>query len=154
MIKDFKLEIVENKYSIKIENIEYFIYESYIKNGTGYTFRIYTNSKCRTKRENYFITENYDNIVVVGKKYNYLLIKKKDSFEYDITLYNKDILKLELDYTHVNALFMYIYINDKNIASYYGDINNPNKIFLNEIELCKKIIRKKKIIKLNDNMVL
>jgi len=153
MEKDYKIHIVENNFSIIIENKEYYIYESYILNGSGYTFRIYNNSKCRKGRENcYGIDANNNKIVIVGKKYNYLLIKKKDSFEYDINTYTKDILRLEILYykgTINPYTFKCIFFNDEKLATYASDINNPDKLFLNEIELRKKIIRKKKIDNLN-----
>jgi hypothetical protein len=123
-------------------------------NGTGYTFGIYINSKRITERDNYFSINYGEKIVIIGKKYNYLLTTKKDSFEYDIITYDKDILRLGIDNPHGKVIYEYIYLYDEIIEAFYGgDINNSDKKFLSEIELCKKIIRKKKIIKLNDNMV-
>jgi len=152
MKSEFKLEFIENEYSIIIENKEYYIYESYILNGSGYTFGVYINSNRIKKRENYCCIEYNNKIVIIGKKYNHLLIKKKDLFEYDITTYTKDILRLEINYLQGNNgpyIFKCIYLNDEKIVTYSDDINNPDKLFLDEIELLKKITRKKKIIKLN-----
>jgi len=152
-MNDSKIKIIENEYSIIIENKEYYIYESYILNGSGYTFRIYKNSKRENERKNCFFINDGEKIVLVGKKYNYLLIKITESFEYNITKYNKDILRLDFDYKKGNNylyLFKSIYLNDKTLVIYGDNINNPDIIFSKEIELRKKIIRKKKISKITN----
>lgn len=153
MNNEYKIEYVENNFSITIEDKDYYIYESYILNGSGYTFGVYINSKRRKHREKCYSIENDSKIIVVGKKYNYLLTKKKDSFEYDIITHTKDILRLEILYyegTKNPYTFRCIYLNYDPLVTFGADIDNTDKMFLDEIELCKKIVRKKKIIKLNN----
>ena len=63
------LKIIENKCTIEIENKKYYLYESYIVNGTGYTFRIYANSKYSRERSNCFWSLSSDRIVILGEKF-------------------------------------------------------------------------------------
>ena len=141
------MEIVENNFTIKIEGKAYHIYESYIKNGTGYTFRIYVTAKHRKERENCFWYTGSKEIVVIGKEYNYMLIIKKDCFEYDIVKYDKTILRLEKEDNILS-----IYLNFDRFYAFYDSKDDYNTSLWNyDIEYRKKIIRKQKLKKIEND---
>ncbi len=137
---EFKVQ--KNDFSILIENKIYHIYESYIINGTGYTFAIYKSSKKCQRRENYYIIGlNFNEIVIIGKKYNYMLIRNENKFEFDVIKYNKNILRCVSTTTSHS-----IYLNDEKILSFYGS----NKLFEEDMKICENIVRKQKLIKINN----
>jgi len=140
------MEIVNNNCVIKIEGKAYHIYESYIKNGTGYTFRIYVTAKHRKERENCFWSTNSKEIAVIGKEYNYMLIRKKDCFEYDIIKYTKDILRLESEGTTLS-----IYLNSDRFYAFYDSVDDYyTELWKYDIEYQKKMVRKQKLIKIEN----
>jgi hypothetical protein len=138
-----EMRIVTNTFLIRIEDKDYFIYESYIKNGSGYTFAIYKSSKLNQRRDNYyFIDYSYKQIVIIGKEYNYLLVKNdyNNKFEFNLIKYDKNILKCVCDDSSK------IYLEDKKIYECYG----IEKLFKNDMLICKNMIRKEKLIKINE----
>lgn len=142
-----KLEIIKNDCVIEIENKKYYIYESCILNGTGYTFRIYANSKYRRERHNCFWNTSSGRIVIIGKKHNYLLNRKGEELDYEIIKYDKNILKLEI--TEIKGYKYYsIHLNDIILFNYCENKNIKN-IWNNEIDSRYKIMIKQKITTLN-----
>lgn len=138
-----EFRIIENTFSIKIENKIYFIYESYIENGTGYTFSIYKSSKMCQLRNDYYTIDRYNKFVIIGKKNNYLLIKhyRKNKLKFRTIKYDKTILKCVSDKKSHD-----IYLNNERLVSYYGS----NKLFEKDMKICENIIRKQKLIKINN----
>lgn len=134
-----ELEFVENTFSINIEGLEYFLYESYIKNGSGYTFSVYKSHKMSYLRDNVFIINLiYDDriIVIIGKRYNYILRRKDgDMFDFELQQYEKWQLCLKKD------KFNSIYLNENELVKYFSNDDFWDK----EIELCNKIKRIRKI---------
>ena len=142
-----EFSIVDNNVSIKIEGKMYYIHESYILNGTGYTFGIYKSSKMYQSRDNVFqITSNYSQFVIIGKKYNYLLVKNKEEFGYTINKYKKNILKIISDSFKQCA----IYLGNTKLVSFYANIKELD-IIKNESEIINKIIRFDKLKEINKN---
>jgi len=78
------MEIVNNDFTIEIEGEIYHI-------------------------NDYYLINDFNEIVIVGKKYNYLLIKDKNKFEFDVIKYDKNILRCYND----NDAF--IYLNGKKL---------------------------------------
>lgn len=143
------IDFIENNLTIKIEGEIYYLYESYIVNGTGYTFRIYKSSKHCQERDNcYIIGTGDDKIVIIGNKYNYLLIRNKDYkiFEFFITKHEKHNLR----FVQEQNLYS-IYLNENRLVSYYAS----DPIFEKEIEAYKKAykkcVRREKLKKLKKN---
>ena len=131
-----------------LENKKYYLYESYIKNGTGYTFCIYANSKYSRERNNCFWSLSSDRIVILGKNNNYILYRKNDSFEFDVIKFDKDTLKFEILLINNTKIYP-IYLNDSQLFC-YGESNNISNIWNDEINNRNKIIRKQKLINLNN----
>lgn len=143
-----KLEIIKNDCVIEIENKKYYIYESYILNGTGYTFRIYADLEHNKERHNCFWDISSGKIVIIDKKYNYLLNRKGKELDYEIIKYDKNILKLEI--TEIKGYKYYsIHLNDF-ILFNYGENKNIKNIWNNEINNRYKIMIKQKITTLNN----
>lgn len=135
-----KIKLVENNFSIKIEGKLYHLYESYIKNGTEYTFAIYKSAKMYQRRTNYYIIGFiYDKIVIVGEKYNYMLLRK-DKFEFNVVKYDKLELRC---YVNVTS---YIVLNNNIILNFWGS----EKLFKSEMLICENILRKRKLMKINE----
>ena len=135
------MEIVNNDFTIEIEGEIYHIKESYIVNGTGYTFAIYDSVSNNFARIDYYLVNHHFNeIVIVSKKYNYLLIKDKNKFEFDVIKYDKNILRCYND----NDAF--IYLNGKKLMHAHRDI----ELFEKEMLICKQLDRKEKLIKINE----
>jgi hypothetical protein len=135
-----KIEFVENNFSVKIEGKTYHIYESYIKNGSGYTFAIYKSSKICQRHTNYYIIGfYYDKIVIVGKKYNYMLLRDSNKFEFNVVKYDKIELRCYVDVTS------YIILNDNVILNFFGS----EALFKSEMLICENILRKKKLMKIS-----
>lgn len=134
------MEIVNNDITVEIEGLIYVIKESYIVNGTGYTFAIYDNSRACVRNNYYLVNFDFSDIIVVGKKYNYYLIKDKDKFEFDVIKYEKNVLKC------YNDNGGYIYLNGKKLMHNYSDI----ELFENDMLICKQLERKEKLIKINE----
>lgn len=141
-----EVEYITNNFLIKIEDKDYFIYESYIRNGTVYTFSIYKSSKCYGMRNNYFpLDALMKNIVIIGKKYNYILERKKENFIYEITKYSKNVLKFyEEDFMFIISL------NNDILSKSSGNDNITHALIKEEIKLRNNSIRKQKLQKINE----
>ena len=116
LIETYK--VVKNEFTAIIEDKVYYIYQTSILNGTGYTFSIYTSSKMKHYRKNCYQIDFDKRIIIFGNKYNYILTKKKDSFEYDLTEYSKDILKEDIEVKDRYNIVT-IYLNGDKLISYY-----------------------------------
>lgn len=142
------LKIIENKCTIEIENKKYYLYESYIVNGTGYTFRIYANSKYSRERSNCFWSLSSDRIVILGEKYNYILYRKNDSFEFDNIKFDKNTLRFDILKLNSHKLYS-ICLNESELFC-YGENERNSKLWDKEINNRNKIIRKQKLINLDN----
>ncbi len=137
--------MIEEYFSIKLEDKIYHIYESYILNGTGYTFRIYKSSKMCQERDNCFIIDIHNSkIIIIGKKYNYLLIKE-ELFSFSITKYKKNVLKFIID----GKMNCGIYLEDEKLVSYYAD-DDLLKMIKSETEIINRNLRFEKLKKINN----
>jgi hypothetical protein len=89
--------------------------------------------------------------VIVGKEYNYMLIRKKDCFEFDIIKYNKEILRLDIE-VKLGQKYPYMSYSIKlneNVFIEHGS-DSDNNLWEKESELRKKKNRKEKLIKINN----
>jgi hypothetical protein len=138
------MEVIENKVSVFIEDLEYWVYESYILRGSGYTFGFYWGKDLCERCDNvYNLDFDFNKYVIFGDKYNWILNRKKTErsikFEPPIK-YEKDYLKIVKSDKYDN--YFNIELNGVLLESY-----SPGDSSLEERELDKQLVleRKKKL---------
>ena len=150
------MEHIQRKVKVRIENLDYWFYESYIRGGSGYSFGIYKTSKFIQRRNNvYHVGFNYDIFVIIGKKKNYLLRRIiDDSSDYSLhfqkpEIYDKFVLRFEDEVSAfvplINLYKFRLMLYDTPLVEFSTYLSHNVEFVKNEMSLANKLIRKEKL---------
>ena len=134
------ITIVKEDTNFQIEGITYYVMESYVKGGSGYTFRV-TSDTYTEYAENVFQTNEYD-LVILGEKKNYLARRVQGKLQYKITGYRKNTLKLSVEKNEIYK----IYFKNTELLGFYS--SSIDDVLIKELSLAKMQLRKEKINKI------
>ena len=155
-MEEFKIEMAENSAILTIEGKDYFIRESYIVKGTGYTFGVFNTAAYKFKDHciNVFNLEFGSSFVVFAKNKNYLVSREKPKpknqnahlFKFDIKPYDKYVLTFNHD---PNMGIYWIEMGDEKLIG-FGPSKTHEHFFKKEIQRAKDLLRHDKLLKIEN----